>query len=208
MVTDNAHMWVTARPLLLYCQQLKNVALTNVTIKKTQLYVVLTGSETEQWLGCKRSSETGAGQHHGHDTILLGVVVLLPTLCRPHFLEAGLHFLQDFGSVSYYQLHCSLSGLEQLHGLLVVLSFHTLKGKRLLITIWFKENSQCDSQVAILDLTFSVVITQTGHMGAVKEMMPPSRRLSRKVLGGGGNHPFSLTKLFKQSSTDWWEHCH
>lgn len=90
---------------------------------------VLTGSETEQWLGCKRSSETGAGQHHGQNTILLGEVVLLPTLCRPHFLEAGLHFLQDFGGVSYYQLHCSLSRLEQLHSLLVVLSFHTLKEK-------------------------------------------------------------------------------
>lgn len=61
---------------------------------------------------------------------LLSIAVLLPALCRPHFLKAGLHFLQDFGGVPYYQLNCSLRCLQELYCLLVVFPFHTLEKQK------------------------------------------------------------------------------
>lgn len=68
--------------------------------------------------------ETRELQHR--EKILLGIVVLLPALCRPHFLKARLHFLQDFGGVSNNQLHCALGCFKELHGFLMVLTFHAL----------------------------------------------------------------------------------
>lgn len=66
-------------------------------------------------------------RHGGHGRgALLGVVVLLPAFGRPQLLEAGLHLFQDLRGVSYHQLYCTLSGLQQLYSLLMMLSFYTL----------------------------------------------------------------------------------
>lgn len=83
-------------------------------------------------LGQRNKTERSSGQRRGRwastqTWILLGIVVLLPALRRPHFLKAWLHLLQDFGGVSNNQLHGALSCFEELHSFLMVLTFHTLE---------------------------------------------------------------------------------
>lgn len=61
------------------------------------------GRERTHGPKAKRGETWELGHQHGQT--LLGEVVLLAALRRPHFLKAGLHFLQDFGGVPHYQLH-------------------------------------------------------------------------------------------------------
>lgn len=53
-------------------------------------------------------------------------LLLLPAPGCSQLFEASLHLLQHLGSVAHHQLHAVLGCLQQLHRLLVVLSFHTL----------------------------------------------------------------------------------
>lgn len=57
-------------------------------------------------------------------------LLLLPAPGCSQFFKASLHLLQHLGSVAYHQLDTVLSCLQQLHCLLVVLSFHTLGAGR------------------------------------------------------------------------------
>jgi len=57
-------------------------------------------------------------------------LLLLPAPGCSQFLEASLHLLQHLGSVAYHQLDTVLSRLQQLHRLLMVLSFHALGAGR------------------------------------------------------------------------------
>lgn len=57
-------------------------------------------------------------------------LLLLPAPGRSQFLKASLHLLQHLGSVAHHQLHTVLGRLQQLHRLLMVLSFHTLQPGR------------------------------------------------------------------------------
>lgn len=55
-------------------------------------------------------------------------LLLLAPPRRAELLEASLHLLQHFGGVAHHQLHAILGRFQQLHRLLVVLTFHTLQG--------------------------------------------------------------------------------
>lgn len=55
-------------------------------------------------------------------------LLLLAPPGRAQLLEASLHLLQDFGGVADHQLHAVLGRLQELHCLLVVLSFDALEG--------------------------------------------------------------------------------
>lgn len=107
----------------------KRVERHTVCVCEGTTFVFLLDRETrqrpKQWPEAWRRRDKGAGHQH-REKILLGIVVLLPALCRPHFLKARLHFLQDFGGVSNNQLHCALGCFKELHGFLMVLTFHAL----------------------------------------------------------------------------------
>lgn len=76
----------------------------------------------------QRERERGRDGGGGHRRdALLREIVLLPAFGRPQLLKARLHLFQDLWGVPYYELHCPLSGLQQLHSFLMVLSFYTLK---------------------------------------------------------------------------------
>lgn len=55
-------------------------------------------------------------------------LVLLAPAGRAHLLKAGLHLLQHAGCVTHHQLHRALGRLQQLHGLLVLLTLDALQG--------------------------------------------------------------------------------
>ena len=102
--------------------------------------VLLVRDKDRVWLGMARRENTREGlgmEPQGGP--LLGIAVLLPALCRPHFLEAGLHFLQDLGGVPHHQLHRSLRCLEQFNCLLVVLPLHTLEKQRKCMLMYYNE---------------------------------------------------------------------
>lgn len=62
-------------------------------------------------------------------------LLLLPAPGCSQFFEASLHLLQHLGCVADHQLDAVFGRLQQLHCLLVVLSFHALgAGRRDLIT--------------------------------------------------------------------------
>lgn len=53
-------------------------------------------------------------------------LVLLAPAGRAHLLKAGLHLLQHTRRVTHHQLHRALGRLQQLHGLLMLFTLHTL----------------------------------------------------------------------------------
>lgn len=82
--------------------------------------------------------ESNEAPHLRHVVLLRAQVLLLLLLHeellllappgRAQLLKASLHLLQDFGGVADHQLHAVLGRLQELHRLLVVLSFDALEG--------------------------------------------------------------------------------
>lgn len=88
-------------------------------------------------LGCCQWTlgKNNESSHLRHVVLLCGLLLLLlldeqllllAAPGCPELLKASLHLLQHLGGVTHHQLHTVLGCLQQLHCLLMVLSFHTL----------------------------------------------------------------------------------